>query len=512
MRGMRGRWLLGGQSGGIGTPGTRLRLRFWPANWWRVSSGVLRSGGELSSLSSSVLKYDYDEVDDERELALDLNLDLDRRLASLVPRQRRGRGSGRGRRAHCRTRADPQRASDAASLSSTDCVRQVRAHARRRRCRRWREVHTALALAPPCAHAHPFVLPLSSCVTVETPSLNSRRRRPSTRPRFHSTYALCPRTEHRRYHCASMRRPRSRWQRRDELGRRRLSSGRALPRSVPPALILTAHPLPATECPRPPRPPRPLELTHPPLHATHIRLRVTLPAHAHTPDFSATPPSAAPSSCIIADTVRALNPASSHPYRTHTRTHAHTAPPRAALAAGRRSTPTHRDVCRHAGRQLRRVPHALPHLPRVECRPCLATPRADPRASWSPSQSAQSSARSTCSRPYDSRAAALDVLRDAAGDCRLRELTRIRHIFVPELVLRLHVLLLESHARTLQCVALHFCSPFFSNMANHALPTLTARVQRRRRRYRAGMPGAHGASRALRNSRLSMSTRRARNS
>ena len=75
----QGRWLLGGQSGGIGMPSTCWRLRFWPANWWRVSSG------ELSSLSSSVLKYDYNEVDDEYELALDLNLDLDRRLVSLGP-------------------------------------------------------------------------------------------------------------------------------------------------------------------------------------------------------------------------------------------------------------------------------------------------------------------------------------------------------------------------------------------------------------------------------------------
>ena len=56
----RGRGVLCGRGVRIGTPGTRLHLRFWPANWWRVSSGVLRSGSEPSSSSSllSVSKYD----------------------------------------------------------------------------------------------------------------------------------------------------------------------------------------------------------------------------------------------------------------------------------------------------------------------------------------------------------------------------------------------------------------------------------------------------------------------
>ncbi|ETW77644.1 hypothetical protein HETIRDRAFT_454882 [Heterobasidion irregulare TC 32-1] len=46
---------------------------------------------------------------------------------------------------------------------------------------------------------------------------------------------------------------------------------------------------------------------------------MTPPAHARTPDFSSTPPPASPSSCIIADTAHALDPASSHPLPTHTR-------------------------------------------------------------------------------------------------------------------------------------------------------------------------------------------------
>lgn len=96
------------------------------------------------------------------------------------------------------------------------------------------------------------------------------------------------------------------------------------------------------------------------------------------------------------------------------------------------------------------------------------------RASWSRLRSTQSSARSTCSRPYACRTAPLDALRDAEGDRGLHEFTRIRHIFVLELVLRLHVLLLESRARIPQCRALIF----LSNTADRTLPMLTARSRR----------------------------------
>ena len=60
----------------------------------------------------------------------------------------------------------------------------------------------------------------------------------------------------------------------------------------------------------------------------------------------------------------------------------------------------------------------------------------------------------------------------ATGDRRLRELTRIRQIYVPELVLRLHVLLLESRAQIPQCVAPP--SPLFSPRLTRCPPRVAA--------------------------------------
>ena len=71
----------------------------------------------------------------------------------------------------------------------------------------------------------------------------------------------------------------------------------------------------------------------------------------------------------------------------------------------------------------------------------------------------------------------------ATGDRRLRELTRIRQIYVPELVLRLHVLLLESRARIPQCVAPP--SPLFSPRLTRCPPPSRRGVQERRARARA---------------------------
>ena len=55
MSSMCGRWMLGGKSRHISMPDTCWHLRFWPPNWWHVSSSMLRSSGKPLS---SMLKYD----------------------------------------------------------------------------------------------------------------------------------------------------------------------------------------------------------------------------------------------------------------------------------------------------------------------------------------------------------------------------------------------------------------------------------------------------------------------
>ena len=116
----------------------------------------------------------------------------------------------------------------------------------------------------------------------QSPSLH--RRRTSACLHFHRACAPHPRTEHREYHSASTRRPRSCWQWRYKLGRRPRVTKVRTSHSHPFHPLLARHP---ALCP----PPSALDPLDPLSSCTrlHLRSRSDLPSSSRLRDLSPPP-------------------------------------------------------------------------------------------------------------------------------------------------------------------------------------------------------------------------------